>query len=86
LLLDDAQEAVEGLIVDTNTGGIGFWNHTVPFTLKFGSVWSEDISFILLETECVDTNLTEFSIPSDRLYGGVADIALTDRGGFANFT
>ena len=53
VLLNDAWEVYEGLIVDTKTGGIGFRNHTIPATpLPYGAFWSEDLLFIEPETEC----------------------------------
>jgi hypothetical protein len=56
LILNDAWEAFEGLIVDTITGGIGFRNHTIPVSpLLYGATWSEDLLFIEPETECKHT-------------------------------
>jgi hypothetical protein len=46
LILNNATEAVEGLIVDTKKGGIGFRNHTVPPSFKHGVTWEEDILFV----------------------------------------
>ena len=94
VLLNDAQEAYEGLIVDTkvdkpneSVGGIGFRNHTLPPAIPFGSTWTEDLLFIEPETQCVDTNLTiDFSIPRDsKNLDAAENVVLTDRGGFANF-
>jgi hypothetical protein len=93
VLLNDAQEAIEGLIVDTvsnktnsTIGGIGFRNHTLPPSLPFGSSWSEDLLFVEPVTECVDTNLTlDFSIPVRYKGDSVEDVVITDRGGFASF-
>ncbi|KFZ23610.1 hypothetical protein V502_01917 [Pseudogymnoascus sp. VKM F-4520 (FW-2644)] len=51
-------ELIEGLVVDTINGGIGFRNHTIPVQTEFGSVWQEDLLWIEPVTECVDTNLT----------------------------
>lgn len=87
MVLNDAWEAIEGLIVNTKTGGIGFRNHTTPPHLPFGSSWSEDLLFIEPETECVDLNLTlDFNIPYSNDYTGknVENITITDHGGFAN--
>jgi hypothetical protein len=86
LILNDNIQPVEGLLVDTKSGGIGFRNHTIPLDVGQGAIWEEDILFIQPETVCVDTNLTiEFSVPS---YGNftannIQDIFLVDRGGFA---
>lgn len=50
LILDDAIEAVEGLIVNTISGGIGFRNHTIPSGIPLGATWTEDLLFIEPET------------------------------------
>ncbi|EFE35047.1 uncharacterized protein ARB_06003 [Trichophyton benhamiae CBS 112371] len=87
-VLNNRIEAVEGLVVDTKNGGIGFRNHTAPPVEPFGSSWSEDLLFIVPETQCVDTNLTlDFSIPlknSESISNQITNLVLTDRGGFAN--
>lgn len=86
VILNDAIEPVEGLVVNTQTGGIAFRNHTVPVGLKYGAEWTEDLLWIEPETACVDTNISvEFKIP----YTGLANfylenITLVDNGGFAN--
>jgi len=87
MVLNDAYEPVEGLIVNTKTGGIGFRNHTTPPPFPFGSSWSEDILFIEPETECVDLNITlDFNIPLEKSSRGeVENVTVTDHGGFANF-
>ena len=85
LILNDAVEPVEGLIVDTQEGGIGFRNHTVPTGVELGATWTEDLLFVEPDTQCVDTNLTlDFSIPRGLSEYTIDDLALTDRGGFAN--
>jgi hypothetical protein len=88
LLLNDKIEAVEGLIVDTHNGGIGFRNHSIPVgALAYGAEWTEDILFIQPETQCVDTNLTfDFLLPnvSGLSYTSMDAPSLTDRGGFKN--
>jgi hypothetical protein len=87
LILDDAIEAVEGLIVDTISGGIGFRNHTIPSGIPLGATWTEDLLFVEPETQCVNTNLTlDFSLGSwnSTLVGEAADLVITDRGGFVN--
>lgn len=58
LVLEDDFIAIEGLVVDMKTGGIGFRNHSAPPVSPFGSEWSEDLLFVEPETVCVDTNLT----------------------------
>ncbi|ERF69815.1 hypothetical protein EPUS_08016 [Endocarpon pusillum Z07020] len=86
VLLNDALEPIEGLIVDTQSGGVGFRNHTVPQGLTFGADWTEDILFIEPETACVDTNLTlEFMIfPFENRGSSIVNLSLVDQGGFVN--
>lgn len=84
LVMNNALEAYEGLVVDTMKGGVGFRNHTVPPGFKHGVTWTEDLLFVEPETICVDTNLTlDFTIMSanNTVTGGTV---LTDRGGFVN--
>lgn len=84
--IDNSILLVEGLVVDTKSGGIGFRNHTVPQPPERNVTWQEDLLFIEPVTSCVDTNLTldytesslNFSNPTPR------DYRLTDRGGFVN--
>jgi hypothetical protein len=87
--LEDSVKLVEGLIVDTHTGGVGFRNHTVPQPLDRNATWQEDILFIEPVTTCVDTNLTFDYTESERNFSsngdGPTDYRLTDRGGFVNF-
>ena len=81
--LDDNIELIEGLIVDTNHGGVGLRNHSVPVDLVSGGVWTEDILFIEPETVCVSTNLSiEFRLPGVGLY--LQNMSLVDHGGFHN--
>lgn len=92
LVLNDKIEAVESLLVDTKTGGIGFRNHTVPaIGFENGVFWNEDILFVEPETVCVNTNTTlDFEIAPftsmDNSTGvaGFTKPVLTDRGGFVN--
>ena len=86
-VLDSAIEPVEGLIVNTVQGGIGFRNHTFPPGFQFGATWEEDILFIEPETVCVDTNTTiDYTIALINGNGStpITDLVLTDRGGFVN--
>ena len=93
-ILDDSYKVAEGLIVDALDGGLGFRNHTIPAGLPYGGRWTEDILFIEPETECVNTNLTigwtiTTEISPNIALGegsGFKELALTDRGGFANLT
>jgi len=84
LILNNATQPVEGLVVDTIRGGVGLRNHTTPQGFPYGVTWQEDLLFIEPETICVDTNLTidftVLSINNTALSGAV----LTDRGGFIN--
>ena len=84
LLLDGKYRVVEGLVVDTNLGGIGFRNHTIPIQLESGAQWQEDLLWVIPETACTPVNLSlHFSISEnyffDTTYG-----YMTDDGGFAN--
>jgi hypothetical protein len=86
LLLHNTYEPIEGLVVDTIKGSIGFRNHTFPQRFPNGVTWEEDLLFIEPETICIDTNLTlDFAIANDptrNIY--INGLVLTDRGGFAN--
>lgn len=82
LILDYGYSIVEGLVVDTIDGGIGFRNHTVPANPGNGSEWEEDLLFLEPETVCVPANLTLHYTLSE---GGYAEVLnLVDEGGFAN--
>lgn len=86
-VLSNVTMPVEGLIVDTKAGGIGFRNHTLPQGLKYGAIWVEELLFIEPETSCVNTNLTlDFTVNSNAsqaLNGQLSALWLTDLGGFA---
>ena len=87
IALNNATQAVEGLVVNSISGGIGFRNHTAPLGFQDGVMWDEDLLFVEPETVCIDTNLTlDFIIglPEDSASSLLSDIWLTDRGGFAN--
>lgn len=86
LILNNATQPVEGLVVDTIHGGIGFRNHTVPPGFQYGVTWEEDLLFIEPESVCVDTNLTiDFTVNVDANSTVVmSEVFLTDRGGFVN--
>ncbi len=88
LILADVVQPVEGLIVDTISGAIGFRNHTVPPGFKYGATWEEDILFVEPETVCVDTNTTlDYTIASSPNSSvSIVDLILTDRGGFVDIT
>ncbi|KAK2875962.1 hypothetical protein FQN49_001483 [Arthroderma sp. PD_2] len=82
-ILNEGIELIEGLIVDTKNGGVGFRNHTIPPPTDVGAEWEEEMLWMEPVTECVDTNLTvEFEYHS---YSTLArEIYLVDNGGFVN--
>jgi hypothetical protein len=85
VVLDNMVEPIEGLIVDTVNGSIGFRNHTFPPGFPSGVSWTEDILFIEPETVCVDLNLTlDFTITLGTKSLFADNFVLTDQGGFAN--
>jgi hypothetical protein len=86
LILENDLQAVEGLIVDSKAGRVGFRNHTVPVNALDGANWKEDILFIEPEAQCVNTNLTlDYSYrANDTGPGEFSDRVLVDHGGFAN--
>ncbi|EAU31659.1 predicted protein [Aspergillus terreus NIH2624] len=88
LILEDDLLAVEGLIVDTKTGRVGFRNHTVPVDALEGAEWMEDILFIEPETRCVNTNLTlDYKYQTnDTGSDEFVDRELVDHGGFTNLS
>jgi hypothetical protein len=56
---------VEGLVVDSKIGRIGFRNHTIPINPGLGVQWIESILWIEPESACVNTNITlEYTISS----------------------
>lgn len=79
-ILSNRIEIAEGVIMDTKNGGIGFRNHTIPSSSKYGSAWTEDLLFVVPETSCVNMNLTiDFTWQS-----GPINVTVTDQGGFVN--
>ncbi|EAQ87388.1 hypothetical protein CHGG_04007 [Chaetomium globosum CBS 148.51] len=86
LILDSTIQLVDGLIVDTKNGGIGFRNHTAPAAFhEYGTTWSEDILFIEPEAQCVDLNVTfDFELSQNQT-GRLTPrkLALVDHGGFS---
>jgi hypothetical protein len=85
LVLNDAIEAREGVVVDTQQGRIAFRHHRLPTRSGVGAEWSEDLLFLEPQTECVDTNLTlEFRIPTEgSLSPPLDNLTLIDNGGFS---
>lgn len=76
--------AVEGLVVDMENPGIGFWNHSFPST-KYGGRWSQNILWLEPVSACVDTNIAiDFSLIDDDSLANAWDIV--DRGGIVGLT
>lgn len=86
MVLNNAVEPIEGLVVDTISGGVAFRNHTTPVGVSLGAEWVEDLLWVEPETACVDTNISiQFRIPLNDLSGNQpTNISLVDDGGFAN--
>ena len=84
LVLEDSVRLVEGLVVDTISGGIGFRNHTVPQPPDRNVTWEEDLLFIEPTTSCVDTNLTLDFDSSANSSSDLGNFRLTDQGGFVH--
>ena len=83
ILLDNQYRLVEGLIIDTMNGGIGFRNHSVPLELELGAQWDEDLLWVFPDTACTPVNLSlHFSISSNYFYS-TDNGYMTDDGGFA---
>lgn len=83
LILHNKVEAVEGLVVDTVNGGIGFRNHSVPTGFESGVEWTEDLTWITPVTQCVNTNLSFVIQVGDR-ETNVTGMNLVDDGGFTD--
>lgn len=49
LILREGIFAVEGLIVDLDTPGLGLWNHTLPSGTSRGATWSEDVLWLYVQ-------------------------------------
>ncbi|KAL4888841.1 hypothetical protein BDV59DRAFT_205821 [Aspergillus ambiguus] len=89
MVLNNRVEAVEGLIVDMQKGGVGFRNHSLPPWNPHGSKWTEDLLFVEPHTSCVDLNLTiDFTLRFNESELDVlpTNVVLTDRGGFSHLT
>ncbi|KAE8371417.1 hypothetical protein BDV26DRAFT_276114 [Aspergillus bertholletiae] len=88
LILHDKIEAIEGLIVDSNRGGVGYRNHTVPANLPTGGRWTEDITWLQPLIECVNTNLSiRFTLNYTDYNGNKVEshnVRLKDKGGFSS--
>lgn len=87
MVLNNRIDLVEGMIVDTISGGVGFRKHTLPSSTPFGSEWEEDLLWIEPVTECIDTNLTiEFEHTPSYLYTRKPHSFLVDNGGMVNLS
>ncbi|KAJ7213995.1 hypothetical protein GGX14DRAFT_542282 [Mycena pura] len=87
LILRNGIFAVDGLVVDMDTPGVGLWNHTLPTESPEGAVWSEDLMWLEPVTACVDTNLTlDYILTSTDSPTHIEVYNITDRGGFFNLT
>jgi hypothetical protein len=84
MVLNNATQPIEGLVIDTVNGGVGLRNHTAPSGFQYGASWSEDILFIVPETICVNTNLTLDYTYVSANNSDISNVTLTDRGGFVN--
>lgn len=83
LVLNNRYDVVEGLIVDTKKGGIGFRNHSIPVNVRFGASWEETLLWMEPLTACINNNLTvDYTIGDTELI----NLRLTDRGGFMNLS
>ena len=83
-ILNDAFDIVEGMIVNSKTGGVGFRNHTVPADPGKGMEWTEGLLWIEPETACISTNLTIYYTLATG--NNIEDFFLMDRSGFVNMT
>ncbi|KAL4860775.1 hypothetical protein BDV12DRAFT_208837 [Aspergillus spectabilis] len=87
IVLEDGYTLIDGLVVDTTRGSVGFRNHSAPPLTTYGSTWSEDLLFVQPVSTCVDTNLTlDYAINDHDSYNvgtTMTPISLTDRGGFS---
>ncbi|CZR67642.1 uncharacterized protein PAC_17541 [Phialocephala subalpina] len=83
LILNDAFDVVEGLIVNSKTGGVGFRNHTLPTDPAKGCSGRRVCSGLSLSQSA---NLTVGYIIPNQGTIDVEDMFLTDRGGFVNLT
>ena len=85
MLLNGGFHIIDGLVVNSDTGAIGFRNHSIPVVPNNGSVsWNEKLLFIEPESVCIPNNLTiQFTI-GDSENHNFSDVQLIDNGGLAN--
>jgi hypothetical protein len=92
MILNNKIEAIEGLVVDTVNGGVGFRNHTLPPNSPYGTTWSEDLLWLEPEAVCVNLNVSlDYTLPGpDTMYDAYnvdqygINARLTDRGGIVH--
>ena len=86
MLLRGGAHLIDGLIVNSLTGAIGFRNHTVPASFdNVTSSWEEDLLFAEPESVCIPNNLTlQFTVGGFSDTHNFSDVRLVDNGGFAN--
>ena len=87
MIMNNRLEAIEGLVVDTVNGGVGFRNHTLPPSSPYGTTWSEDLLWLDPDVVCVNLNVSlDYTLPgADQTDKVALDARLTDRGGIANY-
>lgn len=79
-LLDNRLQAIDGVIIDTRNGGVGFRNHSVPTGISQATTWTENLLWVEPITSCVDLNLSiEFQL--DQRGRDVKEAFLVDEGG-----
>ncbi|KAH8152125.1 uncharacterized protein LAJ45_03551 [Morchella importuna] len=81
LILSRGFKLIDGLVVDTKDGGVGFRKHAVPDRekKKYGASWGELLLWVAPETVCVANNVSLQVTTDDD--GGAASV-LVDTGGF----
>lgn len=85
LLSREGLVAIEGLVADMTSGGIGFRNHTAPVGTAYGAEWTEHILWVEPEVSCANTNLSVVLTLGDlKLSSDIVDsVQVVDDGGFA---
>lgn len=82
LLMRNETLVLEGLIVDTVNGGVGFRNHTIPDGHAKGVRWQEDLTWVEPVTACIGTNLTMEFETGFETYTKMQAVRAIDDGGF----
>ncbi|KAJ9607834.1 hypothetical protein H2200_007913 [Cladophialophora chaetospira] len=87
MILNPGYYLVNGLVVDAFRGGIGIRNHTIPKGVALGATWTEDILWIIPETQCTNTNLSlHFSVNDGATSMAGDNGYLQDDGGFSDIS